>query len=300
MVSGYEFDRMRPDWASFLATAPPGRCIELPDRGTTYACELPGPPGAPTLVLLHGWTATGALNWLPAFGPLSREFRIIALDQRGHGHGLRASGGFRLADCADDVAAVADVLGIDRVIPVGYSMGGPVAQLVWHRHRDRVAGLVLCATSRNFRGRPWERLLFMAPMGVEPLTHLVPGRVVRGLAAAAGALPLGPPALRQWMARELAGHDPGVLLEAMRAVGRFSSHEWIGGVDVPTAVVVTTRDRVVSPSRQYKLAHSVPGATIHEVAADHGACMTHPGEFVAALLDACRSVAARASRRAAA
>ena len=40
--------------------------------------------------------------------------------------------------------------GIDRIIPVGYSMGGPIAQLVWRRHPDRVDGLVLCATSRNF------------------------------------------------------------------------------------------------------------------------------------------------------
>ena len=61
-------------------------------------------------------------------------------------------GRFRLADCADDVAALADVLGIDSMIPVGYSMGGPIAQLLWHRHRSLVSGMVLCATSRNFRG----------------------------------------------------------------------------------------------------------------------------------------------------
>ena len=60
---------------------------------------------------------------------------------------------FRLADCADDAAALLDVLGIDQAIVVGYSMGGPIAQLLWHRHPEKVAGLVLCATSEPLRAR---------------------------------------------------------------------------------------------------------------------------------------------------
>ncbi len=58
-------------------------------------------------------------------------------------------------------SALADLLGIESFIPVGYSMGGPVAQLLWRNHRERVSGLVLCATARNFRGKPQERLFFM-------------------------------------------------------------------------------------------------------------------------------------------
>ena len=42
----------------------------------------------------------------------------------------------RLADCADDVAALVDELGVTKVIAAGYSMGGPVAQLLWRRHPD--------------------------------------------------------------------------------------------------------------------------------------------------------------------
>ena len=77
---------------------------------------------------------------------------MIAIDHRGHGHGIRTRH-FRLADCADDVAALADVLGIKQLTAVGYSMGGPIAQLLWHRHRSLVNGLVFCATARNFRGQ---------------------------------------------------------------------------------------------------------------------------------------------------
>src|SRR5205809_691696 len=107
---------------------PPGRAVELPGRGRTWVYDSGGSAGRATLILLHGYTATAALNWFGCFGPLSRHFRVIALDLRGHGRGIRSNRSFRLADCADDVVALADELGLDRVIPVGYSMGGPVAQ----------------------------------------------------------------------------------------------------------------------------------------------------------------------------
>src|SRR5204863_4007150 len=139
---------------------PPGKYVELPGRGTTFARDIPGPPGAATVVLLHGWTATADLNWQPSYEPLSHHFRVVALDHRGHGRGIRSRRPFRLEDCADDAAAVAEALDIDRLIAVGYSMGGPIAQLLWRRHRPLVSGLVLCATSRNFRGHPRERLMF--------------------------------------------------------------------------------------------------------------------------------------------
>ena len=106
---------------------PDGRAIELPGRGTTWIREAPGPQGAPTLLLLHGWTANSALNWFATYEGLQREFNVVALDHRGHGRGIRSRGRFRLEDCADDAAALLEALNIERAIAVGYSMGGPVA-----------------------------------------------------------------------------------------------------------------------------------------------------------------------------
>ena len=53
---------------------------------------------------------------------------MIAFDQRWHGRGIR-SPRFRFVDCADDVAAVMDELGVEQAIIAGYSMGGAIAQL---------------------------------------------------------------------------------------------------------------------------------------------------------------------------
>src|SRR5689334_14232659 len=106
------------------------RRVALRDRGVTQIWECPGPPGAPTIVLIHGVTFTAELNWGRVLGPLGQHFRVVALDQRGHGDGIRASAPYRLEDCADDVAALAETLGLDRFVAVGYSMGGIVAQLL--------------------------------------------------------------------------------------------------------------------------------------------------------------------------
>jgi 3-oxoadipate enol-lactonase len=273
---------------------PQGRMIALPGRGRTYLQEVQGPPGAPTLVLIHGLTMTSDLNWFGAFRELGRHFRVVAMDLRGHGRGLPAGWGFRLEDCADDVAALVRTLGLRQVIVVGYSMGGLVAQLVWRRHRPLVKGLVLCSTARNFRGSITERLigLFWPAVGVAaqmtPLLHVVGAHLV-------GANLLGPiedAGLRQWAHREMARTSLATLAAAIDAVSDFSSHHWIGSVNVPSAVIVTTRDSVVPVSRQLKLAGSIPGAIVHELHADHGVCVRAPATFGRELLRACRSVCA--------
>lgn len=247
------------------------------------------------MVLLHGLGATAELNWFTAFDALGRDFHVVAPDQRGHGRGIRVGARFRLSDCADDVAALLDVLGLHRVIVAGYSMGGPVAQLTWYRHPQRVGGLVLCATSRNFRGTPRERLIFGALPGLVAATMLTPVGWRRRAMRAAVSVRLGELPLRPWATEELRRNDPASIAAAAAALGRFSSHEWVSEIDVPTAVVVTERDRVVPPHRQLKLARSIPGATIFSVDGDHTACAVAADLFVPALVEACRSVAQRAT-----
>src|SRR3954454_14025751 len=128
---------------------PLGERLALPGRGTTFVRRVQGPSGAPTLLLLHGWMASGGLNWFRVFDTLGEHYNVIAVDMRGHGRGIRNGRRFRLADCADDAAATLDELGAGPVIAVGYSLGGPVAQLLWRRHPEKVDGLVLCATAHR-------------------------------------------------------------------------------------------------------------------------------------------------------
>jgi hypothetical protein len=99
----------------------------------------------------------------------------------------------------------------------------------------------------------------------------------------------------EWAVEEISRSDPAALLDGFRELQRFSSAAWIGSVDVPTSVVVTTLDRLVPPTRQYKLAQAIPGASVWEVEGDHDVCVSGPRRFPGVLLDACRWVAARES-----
>ena len=122
-------------------------------------------------MLLHGWNATSDLNFFLCYRALGERYRVLAFDQRGHGRGIRTRRLVRLEDCADDVVALADVLGLQRVVPIGYSMGGAVAQLIGRRHPDRVRGLVLCATAGHFNASRDERLSFLGLSGLAMLAR---------------------------------------------------------------------------------------------------------------------------------
>jgi pimeloyl-ACP methyl ester carboxylesterase len=268
--------------------------IELGRHGKTTVRDIPGPPGAGAVMLLHGLGATARLNWGPCFRPLSRHFRVLGVDHRGHGRGLRTRR-FGLEQCADDAAAAARARGVERFIAVGYSMGGPIASLVWRRHPDRVAGLVLCATARHFMARRVARAARLGLPMAAGLARLAPSvahqRLLRRMLAR-----IEHPELRERVYREFAGHDPASVIQATHALSGFSSHDWIGSIDVPTAVVVTTRDELVPPDRQRKLAASIPGAEVFEVEGDHAACVARADRFVPTLVAACRSVERRSAR----
>jgi len=267
------------------------RFLDLEGRGRIRIVESKGPEGAPTIVLLHGLAATGPLNWFAAFPDLAERYHVVAVDHRGHGHGIRTRR-FRLKDCADDVIAVADELGIDRFIAVGYSMGGPIAKLCWSRHPARVRGLVLCATSRYFTPQQFpiltRAILPGAVVGARLAPKFVLGQIIDNMVRAAPTQEG-----KAFVRYEMSGCDPATLAQATRAVIRFSSRNWVSNISVPTAVVITTRDKIVPTRRQYALAAAIPFAARFEVNGDHFACAAPKTNFVTQLLAACENVDAR-------
>lgn len=269
---------------------PPLEHLEAAGRGRLGVRRVAGPPGSPTVVLLHGWTVTAAVNWHTVFVPLADHVTVLAPDLRGHGDGIRDRRPFRLEDAADDVAALVDTLGLDRVVVAGYSLGGAVAQLVWRRHRSRVTGLVLAATfARQTLTRP-ERVAMRTLGGVGRATRLVGRRRQLDLLdAVARRWSTGPDRPPWYMAEARRGSVPH-LLEAAGAITRFDSTGWIGEVGVPTGVLITDRDEVVPPDRQHRLAALVPHARLAHLDAGHDACVTDP-RFVPVFVDLVRHAA---------
>ncbi|MSO86755.1 MAG: alpha/beta fold hydrolase [Acidimicrobiia bacterium] len=256
---------------------PRGERIELPGRGSSFVRVVSGPPGAPTVVLLHGWMASGGLNWFNAFEALSQRYNVVAPDARGHGRGIRSRRRFRLADCADDVAVLIEELDTGPVIAVGYSMGGPIAQLLWHRHPEHVQGMVLCATAYRFVAGARERFVFASLMGTAAGTTRA-GAVLARLPVASlrrwgphgSASP--PSTMSSWAAGEMGRHDIVKIMEAGAAIGNYNAHRWISDIDVPTTVVVTERDHAIDAREQRKMAALIPGAVVQGVEDGHVVC----------------------------
>ncbi len=276
-------------------TIPAGRMVDLPGRGSTYVTDVPGPPGAPTLVLLHAVGCTGMLTWFRTVEQLSERYRVVTFDQRWHGRGIQ-SPVFSLRDCADDVAAVVRELALEDVVVAGYSMGSVIAQRVWRQHPDLVTGLVLCATTDRFRSTPAERAFFVGMEAtMTALRELSRSRTLR-VAARNTVQVLDPQRsdVHDWALAELRSTSPWAVGQAVAALGRHHSRPWLKHIDVPTAVVVTCRDRVISAQRQRDLALRIPAATVHEVDAGHASCVLQDEKFGPALLQAVATTVARA------
>jgi pimeloyl-ACP methyl ester carboxylesterase len=273
---------------------PEGRWFEIPRRGRTWLTELAGPPGAPTVVLLHAVGCTGMLTWFPVVHELARRYRVVVFDQRWHGRGI-LSEHLSLHDCADDVAAVISELGLGEAIVAGYSMGSIVAQRVWRQHPDVVGGLVLAATTDHFRTNGRERLFHSGmEISMGALRALSKSRTVRwATRSTAQALDLGPTDMGGWALEEWRSTSPWAVAQAVATLGRHHSTPWLSRIDVPTAVVVPRRDRVIPAGRQRRVASRIPGATVHEAECGHAGCVMEADRFVPVFLEAVNVTAAR-------
>jgi 3-oxoadipate enol-lactonase len=268
---------------------PDGRTVELPGGARTYLVDTGVPAtgegaAAPTVVLLHALACTGLLTWYPSLDALRRRYRLVIFDQRWHGQASRATP-FALDDCADDVAAVADLLDLDQVLLAGYSMGSLVAQLAALRHRDRIAGLVLCASTTHFADTP------RRAWAVERAGARLTARAVAQRAAAVAAL--DQTLDDRWAWRQFRATTGADVAAASAAIAGFDSRPWVGRLDVPAAVVVTTRDRLVPPARQRALARALPDVTVYEADAGHACCVLGADRFTPALSAALASVSSR-------
>ena len=112
--------------------------------GVAISYETRG-DGPPDLLFMHGWAGSGSyLCETLEHLDLSR-LRVTTIDLRGHGDSDKPAEGYTLDGFAADAVAVADAVGAERFVLLGYSMGAKFAQYVALRAPERVSGLVLVA-----------------------------------------------------------------------------------------------------------------------------------------------------------
>jgi len=274
---------------------PPGRVVNLPGRGEVFVRDSGGPPALPAVLLLHGWTASADLNFFPVYDCLAGAYRVIALDARWHGRGMRPAEPFTLEDCADDAAALLDQIGAGRVVVVGYSMGGPVGMLLARRHPGRVRALVMQATALQWRDAAHERMIWRLMSVLELGLRLGTGAgfVERVLRAATEEQPQLE-VIRPWLIAEFRRGLAPELADAGRALGRYDARPWAADLGLPAAVLITASDRLVRPARQRELAEALHARVI-EIDADHDLPLVKSADYARLTRLAVDTVAAAAS-----
>jgi len=283
-----------------LPWLPPAEIVRVEGRGEVFARHHRHPdPSAPTVVLLHGWTASADLQFFTAYEELARSVSFVAVDHRGHGRGLRTLDRFRLEDAADDAFFAAQELGVDRAIVVGYSMGGPIALNLARRHPGFVAGLVVQATALEWRATWSERLTWqwLPMLGALLRSWAYPRYLRRSLPR---LIPAGHPLERSlpWLESEIQRGNPHAIVQAGRALSTYDARPWADSLGVPAAMLVTTRDRLVKPRKQRALAAAL-GAEVHHLDGDHLCPWELPDQFSSATMSLVESVAGRVEERSA-
>ncbi|CAN5552053.1 hypothetical protein BH10ACT2_BH10ACT2_13650 [soil metagenome] len=268
---------------------PPGYTAKLPGRGEVfYRHHRHADASAPTLLLLHGWTASADLQFFTAYEAFAEHYSFIAVDHQGHGRGVRRPEKFELIDAAEDAAALVRQLALGPVITVGYSMGGPISMLLAKSHPDLVRAMVLQATALEWRSSWYERAKWKTIHIAGPFlrSRAFPHSLRWGIKRILGHdHPLTQ--YVPWLASELSRNDALSIVQAGQSLSRYDARDWASSLGKPAANLVTTRDRLVKPRKQRALADAL-NARVIELPDDHLAAWTSPDAFAKASVELVR------------
>ena len=262
-------------------------------RGIEFEVEEAG-DGSRAFVLVHGFTGSRD-DFREHIGPLAELGRTVALDNRGHG-GTTNSGrpeDYTTDGMAEDLGAVLDALGLDRIDLLGHSLGGMIALRFVLAHPDRVRSLILMDSS----GQAMTKLM---PMRLrDSLAALILAEGVGALGPrmrAASGSGMRPPSAK--LAEERMGSDVfwsriQAKLDAMDRIawdalsrvlaGHPSMLDRLGEIRCPTLVIVGAEDTALLDAAG-DLARGIPGARL-EVLPDaaHSPQLENPTAWLAAV-----------------
>ena len=258
-------------WAAAEDGIRPGD-LDLPDGEpftvtTDDGADLVGTVSGegPMVVLPHCWTG-GRVMWAPVAHRLLEAGRAVVLyDQRGHGDSTVGQDGYAIERLGDDLKAVLEAVDARDAVLGGHSMGGMTIMALAGRHpevlAERARGLVLVATAASSIGRgPADTLgvrMVAAPAVEKAMRTRAGHALVRGT--------VGAEVRRDHLVltRDLFVACPpearGGFLTAMQAM---DLREGLAAIELPTTVMVGTRDRLTTPARADELVRTIPGARL--------------------------------------
>jgi len=248
-------------------------------RGVATHIAVDGPPGAPAVLLIHSLGASLRI-WDAQAERLSRGFRVVRFDLRGHGLSEVAAGRCTIEDLADDALAVLDACGIATAHIAGVSIGGMIAQALAARAPARTASLILCDTALALPPPEMWRTR-AATVRAEGVAAIADATLARWVTPAFLASPRGR-GLRTLLLRT---HAEGYAAAA-EALGLADLSRSTPELRVPTLVLVGEHDPSTPVAAAEALRDAIPGARLAVIPrAMHLPMVERPDEVNDALLD---------------
>jgi len=266
-------------------------CIAVPAHASTHPGAKAAPeqgesasPAKPSLIFLHG-IGGRASGWAAIQQTCAQAGHAsLAWDMPGYGNSPSIEP-FTFDGLADALAALMDARGLQQAVLVGHSMGGMVALQMWARHPERVAGLVLAASSPAFgHGSGDFQQAFLA----QRLAPLEAGKSMADVADNLVPTMLAPayagPGLAQ--AKACMGSIlPAAYKAALGALVQFEQRAVLPTITVPTLCLAAEHDRTASPAVVQRMAEKIPGAQTQCLnGVGHLMTFEQPDSFANALL----------------
>jgi 3-oxoadipate enol-lactonase/4-carboxymuconolactone decarboxylase len=200
--------------------------------------------------------------WNDTLAQLDSGRPVLLYDKRGHGLSDAPTGPGTLQQHADDLLALLDLLGIERAVLAGVSVGGMIALQFAAARPDRVAGLILCDTAAVI-GTPgfWnDRIALIGEQGLQ---------------ATAGNI------IERWFTPQFAAAQPAAVLGYRNMLGRTPQRGYIATceairdadlrpllplISAPALVIFGAQDEATPPAAGRELAAALPGASYSEIA----------------------------------
>jgi non-heme chloroperoxidase len=267
-VTAVADERLSLGWGADFAR-PDHRTVRTPDGAQLAVWDVEGDgPGAPIVVLPHCWGCSHEI-WLPVARRLrDHGHRVVLYDQRGHGASTRGTAPLAMETLALDLAHILEAQDVRDAVLAGHSMGGmTIMSLATYRPevmRERTRAAVLVATSAHDpRGQSFPPAARLASAFIASPIVTRSMRSSQGHRFVRGAFGVDPAPSHLLLTRDLfAGCDPSVRGGWLTAMTTMNLLAGIAGIEVPTTVMVGTRDTLTVPARAEDIASTIPRARL--------------------------------------
>jgi len=174
--------------------------------------------GDVTIVFVHCWTCNHGF-WKPQIEHFAKKHKVVWLDLAGHGTSTSSRKDYTMSAFGQDVAAVVNAVGANKVVLVGHSMGGPVSIEAANILGDRVIGVV--GVDTFFTPFEYPKSEDKIEMFVKPFEKDFAGTSEKLVSSM--FVPGVDPAVKEWVLKEIDATDPDMGISAMYNIFRWNA-----------------------------------------------------------------------------